>query len=52
MRSIQIPKITFKNIANDSKDSKERIEIVYNRIFEIAYKNLQAKKKLGCSKMS
>ena len=42
MNKILVPIITFKEICPDEK----RIEIAYNRIFEIARKNILAKRQL------
>lgn len=42
MNKILNPKITFKDIVADEK----KIEIVYNRIFEIARRNILAKRQL------
>jgi len=42
MNKIFEPKITFKEICPDEK----RIEIVYNRIFEMARRNILAKRHL------
>ncbi|PIS13839.1 hypothetical protein COT65_01955 [Candidatus Shapirobacteria bacterium CG09_land_8_20_14_0_10_47_13] len=42
MNKILVPKITFKEICPDDK----RIEIAYGRIFEIARRNILARKHL------
>ena len=42
MNKILVPKITFKSIVADGK----RIELTYARIFEIARRNLLAKRTL------
>ena len=47
MRIVKKPKITFKYVGDGSKadgESTDKIlETVYNRIFAIAFKNLQTK---------